>query len=274
MIPIRDDGDVVGVMILATNISELKATRAEVERLRRLLPICSWCERIHHEDGTWLTIEAHLEKEGGTRVSHVMCPDCYREKMDEGHCAVEGNGDVARSPGNVSCWDSKESRMPRSHHRTSPDWMLDEVASAGRENLDADHASRYDSKEDADAADELIVLQELDLNYSRYALHHLPDFWKALALERGRRRCGYRIPDDAHAGVHSHLLSDDLERLVPTPLSSRHGVEYQLRRGRVRRGWNANHYVDRGYEASLTESADSSIQSRRAGRPYGGECDD
>ena len=26
-----------------------------------------------------------------------------------------------------------------------------------------------------------------DLVYSRYALHHLPDFWKAVALDRVRR---------------------------------------------------------------------------------------
>ena len=137
----------------------------------------------------------------------------------------------------------------------TPGWLLDEVASAGRENLDADHVARYDSKMDAGAADEVrhcqtlgltdesvvveigagtgqftlavapvcarvvavdvspIMLEHLrakidraaldnidvvqagfltyvhggapaDLVYSRYALHHLPDFWKAIALAR------------------------------------------------------------------------------------------
>ena len=136
-------------------------------------------------------------------------------------------------------------------------WWLDEVSSAGRENLDADHVSRYDAKEDAHAGEELRLLKELGLNgqseivevgagtgqftlaaasacarvvavdvspvmlaaleakvsasslsnvevvqagfltyehrgrhadfvYSRYALHHLPDFWKAVALQRLR----------------------------------------------------------------------------------------
>jgi ubiquinone/menaquinone biosynthesis C-methylase UbiE len=127
---------------------------------------------------------------------------------------------------------------------------------AGRENLDAEHARRYDAKMDAEAAEEISLLQghgvldsassvvdlgagtgqfalaaaavcnrvvavdvspvmlvplaeklsargvrnvELvnagfltyahtgppaDLVYSRYALHHLPDFWKAIALSR------------------------------------------------------------------------------------------
>ncbi len=140
---------------------------------------------------------------------------------------------------------------------TRRDWILDELTSAGRENLDAEHASRYDSKENAGAREELSLLKELGLDgrsrvvdigagtgqftlavapecervvavdvspvmlavlrekvaasglsnvdivqsgfltyehqgrpadcvYSRYALHHIPDFWKALALHRLR----------------------------------------------------------------------------------------
>lgn len=138
-----------------------------------------------------------------------------------------------------------------------PDWLLDEVANAGRENLDPDHVARYDDKEDADAATEVGLCKRLGLDqtsivveigagtgqfslavarhcervvavdvspvmltrlrakaeraragrlevvqagflsydhrgrradfvYSRYALHHLPDFWKAVALARVR----------------------------------------------------------------------------------------
>lgn len=137
-------------------------------------------------------------------------------------------------------------------------WTLNEVASAGRENLDPAHASEYDRKENANAAAELELLQRLGLSetskvvdlgagtgqftlaaapvaarvvavdvspvmlailkeklreaelenvdvvqsgfltyqhegdpadfmYSRFALHHLPDFWKAIALQRLRR---------------------------------------------------------------------------------------
>ncbi|HEX2161105.1 MAG TPA: class I SAM-dependent methyltransferase [Thermoleophilaceae bacterium] len=142
--------------------------------------------------------------------------------------------------------------------RPTPSWFVDELAHAGRENLDADHAVRYDAKEDAAAASEVALLAEhgltpesllvelgagtgqftvavapacgrvvavdvspvmlaqlesklaalelgnveiaragfltyehvgapADFVYSRFALHHLPDFWKALALERVRR---------------------------------------------------------------------------------------
>jgi SAM-dependent methyltransferase len=139
----------------------------------------------------------------------------------------------------------------------NPDsWWLDEHAHAGREHFDEQHARLYDAKEDAQAAEEICLLQEAgvldrtysvvdigagtgqfalaaaaacrrvvavdvspvmlgrlaenidrcavtnveavcagfltyrhtgepaDLVYSRYALHHLPDFWKAIALRR------------------------------------------------------------------------------------------
>lgn len=135
-------------------------------------------------------------------------------------------------------------------------WWLDERAHAGREHFDVQHARRYDAKMDAQAAEEVCLLQDTgvlgpassvvdigagsgqfalaaaqvckrvvavdvspvmlarlvekldrcavsnveaigagfltyrhsgepaDVVYSRYALHHLPDFWKALALCR------------------------------------------------------------------------------------------
>lgn len=137
----------------------------------------------------------------------------------------------------------------------APGWRLDQLSSAGRENLDAIHVARYDAIEDAGALEEVEVLQELglgadhvvvdvgagtgqfalavaphcarviavdvsplmlaalrdkldvaavanievvqggfvdyehhgpaaDVIYSRYALHHVPDFWKGIAFAR------------------------------------------------------------------------------------------
>jgi len=37
----------------------------------------------------------------------------------------------------------------------TPGWLLDQVASAGRENLDAEHASRYDAEADVGAPGEV-----------------------------------------------------------------------------------------------------------------------
>ncbi|MCK9486464.1 MAG: class I SAM-dependent methyltransferase [Dehalococcoidia bacterium] len=138
-----------------------------------------------------------------------------------------------------------------------PGWLLDEMRSIGRENLDPAHVRHYDEKEDAEGAAEVALLRShglgsdstvvdlgagtgqfalaaaevcrrvvavdpsppmrdllreqarqrgvglevvadgfltyehqgepADLIYSRFALHHLPDFWKAMALGRMRQ---------------------------------------------------------------------------------------
>lgn len=48
-----------------------------------------------------------------------------------------------------------------------PGWVLDELITAGRENLDPDHAGSYDLKEDAHAEEELQLLVELGLDDSK-----------------------------------------------------------------------------------------------------------
>lgn len=54
-----------------------------------------------------------------------------------------------------------ESPAPDPSHRR---WLLDELAAAGRENLDPDHVARYDDNEDANATGELAVLFEHGLD--------------------------------------------------------------------------------------------------------------
>lgn len=183
--------------------------------------------------------------------------------------------------------------------RDPDSWWLDERAHAGREHFDEQHARRYDAKMDAQAAEEIAMLQaagvlgaastvvELgtgtgqfalaaadvcarvvavdvspvmlarlrekldrspvanvevvdagfltyehcgepaDLVYSRFALHHLPDFWQAIALQRmaGMLRPGGALrlsdvvysfePADAERCIEAwitELMSADVER--------------------------------------------------------------
>ncbi len=46
----------------------------------------------------------------------------------------------------------------------TPGWLLDEQATAGRENLDPAHVARYDAKEDGAAAAEVLLLRDLGLD--------------------------------------------------------------------------------------------------------------
>jgi len=95
MVPIYEDGEVGGAMVMATNISELKAAQEVADQLRRLLPICSWCDRIWNEKGEWETVEVYLEREEGTKVSHGLCPQCERDQLRVVEGDSESNGNVA-----------------------------------------------------------------------------------------------------------------------------------------------------------------------------------
>lgn len=95
LFPIRRDGRTVAVVIMASNVTELKRAQAELEDLRRLLPVCSWCDRIQNEDGSWEELADYLKRETGTGVSHGLCPDCFQRQMsglDEKETKAGGAG--------------------------------------------------------------------------------------------------------------------------------------------------------------------------------------
>lgn len=83
------------VLLMARNVTELKAMEAELDRLRRLLPICSWCNKIQKADGTWEPLEDYLSREQNTEVSHGLCPDCFDRQMEGLDSPGDTNGSAA-----------------------------------------------------------------------------------------------------------------------------------------------------------------------------------
>ena len=74
---------------------ELRRTKEEVQELRSLLPVCSWCHKIRSDDGYWESMERYLQEHGGPRITHGICPDCM-ERMRADH---EGKAAVLRRDG-------------------------------------------------------------------------------------------------------------------------------------------------------------------------------
>ena len=48
----------------------------ELEALRRILPICSGCNKIRDTKGHWETVENYFVKYSDVEFSHGVCPDC------------------------------------------------------------------------------------------------------------------------------------------------------------------------------------------------------
>lgn len=61
-------------------IGRLQRAVDEIGDLRRLLPICSYCKRVRDDQDYWHELDRYLEH-AGARMSHGICPDCYRERV-------------------------------------------------------------------------------------------------------------------------------------------------------------------------------------------------
>ena len=67
-----------GVVVWITVALSLlrKRVEEEIKVLRGLLPICSFCKRIHDDHGYWKNLEAYIAAHSHADFSHGLCPDC------------------------------------------------------------------------------------------------------------------------------------------------------------------------------------------------------
>lgn len=63
-------------------IAELRArvhTHIELHRLRGLLSVCSYCNRIRDTSGAWTKMENYVVTHSSARFTHGVCPDCVQK---------------------------------------------------------------------------------------------------------------------------------------------------------------------------------------------------
>ena len=63
-------------------VAQLEAAIAEVKVLRDILPICTYCGRIHDEENHWLTVESYVSRHTNSKFSHGICPTCFETKVE------------------------------------------------------------------------------------------------------------------------------------------------------------------------------------------------
>ncbi len=88
-----DSPDQSGLLLIASDITEMKESQEERERLVHelqdalahvkqlsgLLPICSMCKKIRDDGGYWQEIDRYVRDHSDAQFSHGICPDCLRE---------------------------------------------------------------------------------------------------------------------------------------------------------------------------------------------------
>lgn len=86
-------GEVIGASCIARDISQIKQSEQEQQRLNQrlftvtneirqlsgMLPICASCKKIRDDKGYWEQVETYLSKHSEIVFSHSLCPECVVE---------------------------------------------------------------------------------------------------------------------------------------------------------------------------------------------------
>ncbi|MBW2466706.1 MAG: PAS domain-containing protein, partial [Deltaproteobacteria bacterium] len=64
-------------------ISKLQEALEKVKLLRGLIPICASCKKIRDDKGYWKQIESYIRDHSEAEFTHSICPDCYKQQMEE-----------------------------------------------------------------------------------------------------------------------------------------------------------------------------------------------
>jgi PAS domain S-box-containing protein len=63
-------------------VRELQAALAEVNTLREILPLCSYCRKIRDDENYWHSVEGYISAHTNTRFSHGICPSCMASEVE------------------------------------------------------------------------------------------------------------------------------------------------------------------------------------------------
>lgn len=74
-------------------IEQLRKALSEIQVLRGILPICSFCKNIRNDKGYYEQIESYIHKHSGIDFSHTICPACFKKHYPEEYEAVSREKD-------------------------------------------------------------------------------------------------------------------------------------------------------------------------------------
>ena len=69
--------------VLADRVNELENALAQVNQLRGLLPICSYCNKVRDDQNYWERVETYISDRIDIQFSHGICPACLEKVKSE-----------------------------------------------------------------------------------------------------------------------------------------------------------------------------------------------
>ena len=65
--------------ILGEKNKQLSDYISEIQTLRGILPLCSFCKKIRDDKGYWEQVDVYIHKHSQADISHSICPDCTKK---------------------------------------------------------------------------------------------------------------------------------------------------------------------------------------------------
>lgn len=66
-------------------IIDLKEALHEINSLRGILPLCSYCKNVRNDQGYWERVDIYIQQHSQADISHSICPDCAKIHFPEAY---------------------------------------------------------------------------------------------------------------------------------------------------------------------------------------------
>lgn len=63
--------------------NELQNALNEIQQLKGILPLCSFCKKIRNDAGNWEQVDVYIQKNSNADISHGICPICMQKHYPE-----------------------------------------------------------------------------------------------------------------------------------------------------------------------------------------------
>ncbi len=68
-------------LALADRVQQLEQALSEVQQLKGLIPICSYCKKVRDDQNYWQQVESYISTRSEAEFSHGICPDCLENTV-------------------------------------------------------------------------------------------------------------------------------------------------------------------------------------------------
>jgi len=64
-------------------VEELQESKAKIQTLEGMIPMCAWCKRVRDDGGYWEQVETYVKNFTGLSTTSSICPECLQKNFGQ-----------------------------------------------------------------------------------------------------------------------------------------------------------------------------------------------